>query len=82
MFITVFVLLVATLQKQCASIMQKREKGKPSAGLIIKGLFLFFFFAKILMNRGRCTRIYSLYKNAYKGAFFPNIKALKGDKNE
>ena len=38
------VLLVATLEKQCGSISQKRGKGKPSAELLFKGLFLFFFF--------------------------------------
>ena len=50
MFITAFVLfmgvvlLVAALPKQGGSMSQKREKGKPSAGLLFKGLFLFFFF--------------------------------------
>ena len=38
------VLLGATLPKQCGSISQKREKDKPFAGLLFKGLFLFFFF--------------------------------------
>ena len=52
MFIMAFVLfmgvvlLVAALQKQCGSISQKREKSKPSSGLIIKGLFPFFFLLK------------------------------------
>ena len=50
MFMTAFVvfvgvvLLLATLPKQCASISQKREKDKPFAGLLFKGLFYFFFF--------------------------------------
>ena len=53
MFITAFVLFMgvvcvvcwfATLPKQCGSISQKREKGKPFAGHLFKGLFLFFFF--------------------------------------
>ena len=52
MFMTAFVLfmgvvlLLATLPKQCASISQKREKGKPFAGLLFKGLFYFFFLLK------------------------------------
>ena len=55
MFITAFVLFMgvvcvvcwfATLPKQCGSISQKREKGKPFAGLLFKGLFYFFFLLK------------------------------------
>ena len=52
MFMTAFVvfvgvvLLLATLPKQCGSISQKREKGKPFAGLLFKGLFYFFFLLK------------------------------------
>ena len=52
MFIMAFVLFMgvvllgATLQKQCGAISQKREKGKPSAGLLFKGLFYFFFLLK------------------------------------
>ena len=38
--------LFATLPKQCGSISQKGEKDKPSAGLILKGLFRFFFLLK------------------------------------
>ena len=76
------VLLVATLPKQCGSISQKREKSKPSAGLIIKMLYPFFFFAKILTNLGGYTRMYPVYKNAYKRPFCPNIKTLKRRKNE
>ena len=38
------VLSVATLPKQCGAISQKREKGKPSAGLLSKRVVLFFFF--------------------------------------
>ena len=40
----VVVLLVATLPKQGGSISPKREKSKPPAGLLFKGLFPFFFF--------------------------------------
>ena len=40
------VLLVATLPKQGGSISQKREKDKPFAGLLFKGLFYFFFLLK------------------------------------
>ena len=40
------VLSVATLPKQGGSISQKREKSKPSAGLLFKGLFYFFFLLK------------------------------------
>ena len=82
MFITAFVLLGATLPKQGGSISQKREKSKPSAGLLFKGLYPFFFFVKILTNRGRYTRMYPVYKNAYKRPFCPNIKTLKRRKNE
>ena len=52
MFMTAFVLfmgvvlLVATLPKQGGPISQKREKSKPSAGLLFKGLFYFFFLLK------------------------------------
>ena len=52
MFMTAFVvfvgvvLLVATLPKQCGSISQKREKDKPFAELLFKGLFYFFFLLK------------------------------------
>ena len=76
------VLLVATLPKQCGSISQKREKGKPFAGLLFKGLFYFFFFVKILKIKAGYTRMYPVYKNAYKRPFCPNKKALKGEKNE
>ena len=88
MFIMAFVLftgvvlLVAALPKQGGSISQKREKSKPSAGLIIKMLYPFFFFAKILTNSGRYTRMYPVYKNAYKRPFCLNIKTLKRRKNE
>ena len=50
MFIMAFVLfmgvvlLVATLPKQGGSMSQKREKSKPSAGLLFKRVVLFFFF--------------------------------------
>ena len=40
------VLLLAILLKQCGSISQKREKDKPFAGLLFKGLFYFFFLLK------------------------------------
>ena len=33
-----------------------------------------------MINRGGCTRMYPLYKNAYKRLFRSNIKALKGEK--
>ena len=52
MFIMAFVLfmgvvlLVATLPKQGGSMSQKREKSKPSAGLVIKMLYSFFFLLK------------------------------------
>ena len=53
MFMTAFVLfmgvvsLVETLlPKQGGSISQKREKDKPFAGLLFKGLFYFFFLLK------------------------------------
>ena len=76
------VLLVAALPKQGGSISQKREKDKPSAEPLFKGLFYFFFFAKILTNRGGYTRMYLVYKNAYKRLFCSNIKTLKRRKNE
>ena len=40
-----------------------------------KGVVSFFFFVKILINRGWCTRMYLLYKNVYKRPFCSNIKA-------
>ena len=53
MFMTAFVLfmgvvsLVETLlPKQGGSISQKREKDKPFAELLFKGLFYFFFLLK------------------------------------
>ena len=76
------VLLLATLPKQGGSISQKRKKGKPSAGLLFKGLYPFFFFAKILKIKAGYTRMYPVYKNTYKRPFCPNKKALKGEKNE
>ena len=88
MFIMAFVLFMgvvllgATLPKQGGSISQKREKSKPSAGLLSKRVVLFFFFVKILTNRGRYTRMYPVYKNAYKRPFCLNIKTLKRRKNE
>ena len=88
MFIMAFVLFMgvvllgAALPKQGGSISQKREKGKPSAGLLFKGLYPFFFFAKIFTNRGGYTRMYPVYKNAYKRPFCLNIKTLKRRKNE
>ena len=36
----------ATLQKSVAPLIKRGEKGKPSAGLIVKGLFRFFFLLK------------------------------------
>ena len=63
MFMTAFVLfmgvvlLVAILPKQCGSISQKREKGKPLAGLLSKRVVLFFFFVKILKIKAGYTRI-------------------------
>ena len=88
MFMTAFVLfmgvvlLVAILPKQGGSISQKREKDKPFAGLLFKGLFYFFFFVKILKIKAGYTRMYPVYKNTYKRPFCPNKKALKGEKNE
>ena len=82
MFITAFVLLVATLPKQCGSISQKREKGKPSVELLSKRVVLFFFFVKILKIKAGYTRMYLVYKNAYKRPFCLNIKTLKRRKNE
>ena len=77
------VLLVATLPKQGGSISQKREKGKPSAGLLSKRVVsVFFFFAKILIIRVGCIRMCLPYKNAYKRLFCSNIKALTRRKNE
>ena len=53
MFMTAFVVFVGVvslvetlLPKQGGSISQKREKNKPSAGLLFKGLFYFFFLLK------------------------------------
>ena len=80
MFMTAFVvfvgvvLLVATLPKQGGSISQKREKCKLSAGLLFKGLFYFFFFVKILIIRVGYTRMYLVYKNAYKRPFWTFIQ--------
>ena len=70
----VVVLLVATLPKQGGSISQKRGKGKLSAGLLFKGLFYFFFFVKILIIRVGYTRMYLVYKNAYKRPFWTFIQ--------
>ena len=81
MFITAFVLLVATLQKQYGSISQKREKSKPSVGLLSKRVVL-FFFVKILTIKAGYTRMCLLYKNAYKRLFCSNIKVLTRRKNE
>ena len=36
---------------------------------ILKGLFPFFFFVKILIIRGGCTRMYPVYKTRIKGRF-------------
>ena len=75
MFMTAFVLfmgvvlLVAILPKQCGSISQKREKGKPLAGLLFKRVVSVFFFVKILIIRGGCTRMYPVYKTRIKGRF-------------
>ena len=88
MFIMAFVLFMgvvllgATLPKQCGSISQKREKGKPSVGLLSKRVVLFFFFVKILTIRAEYTRMYPPYKNAYKRLFCPDIKVLTRRKNE
>ena len=49
------VLLLASLPKQCGSISQKREKGKPSAGVLFKRVVL-FFFVKILKIKAGYTR--------------------------
>ncbi|WP_432635910.1 hypothetical protein, partial [Candidatus Avelusimicrobium sp.] len=61
--------LFATLQKQCGFISQKREKGKPSAGLIFKGVVSFFFFVKILINRGGRPGCIHCIKTRIKGRF-------------
>ncbi len=45
----------------------------------VQGL-LSFFFVKILIDCGGRTRMYPLYKNAYKRPFCSNIKVLKGEK--
>ena len=88
MFMTAFVLfmgvvlLVATLPKQGGSMSQKREKSKPSAGLLFKRVVLFFFFVKILTIKAGHTRMYLPYKNVYKRPFCSNIKALTRRKNE
>ena len=76
------VLLGATLPKQGGSISQKREKSKPSAGLLSKRVVLFFFFVKILKIKVGYTRMYPVYKNAYKRPFCSNIKVLTRRKNE
>ena len=75
------VLLLATLPKQCGYTSQKRGKGKPSAGLIFKGV-VSFFFVKILIIRSGYTRMYLSYKNVYKRPFCSNIKALTRRENE
>ena len=41
---------------------------------ILKGLFPFFFFVKILIIRGGYTRMYLSYKNAYKRPFWSFIQ--------
>ena len=51
-------------------------------GPFLKGVVSFFFFVKILINRGGRTRMYPPYKNAYKRPFCSNIKALTRRKNE
>ena len=47
-----------------------------------KGVVPFFFFVKILTIRAEYTRMYPLYKNAYKRPFCLNIKVLTRRKNE
>ena len=41
---------------------------------LLKVLFPFFFFAKILNIRTGYTRMYPVYKNAYKRPFWPFIQ--------
>ena len=75
------VLLVATLPKQCGSISQKREKVSRPQDFFLNGCIR-FFFAKILKIKAGYTRMYPVYKNAYKRPFCLNIKTLKRRKNE
>ena len=82
LFMGVVLLVETLLPKQGGSISQKREKDKPFAGLLFKGLFYFFFFVKILKIKAGYTRMYPVYKNTYKRLFCPNIKTLKRRKNE
>ncbi|WP_432635734.1 hypothetical protein, partial [Candidatus Avelusimicrobium sp.] len=65
-----------------ASLVKRGKKVSRPQDLFLKGLFRFFFFVKILINRGGRTRMYPLYKNAYKRPFCSNIKALIRRKNE
>jgi hypothetical protein len=80
----VAVSLVATLQKQCGSTSQKREKAsRPiGCGVVLFKRVVVFFFVKILTIKAGYTRMYLPYKNAYKKPFCPNIKVLTRRKNE
>ena len=89
MFMTAFVLFMGVvslveilLPKQCGSISQKREKVSRPQDFFLKGCIRFFFFAKILKIKAGYTRMYPVYKNAYKRPFCLNIKTLKRRKNE
>ena len=61
-------------QNRVAPLIKRGEKSKPSAGLLFKGLFYFFFFVKILIIRVGYTRMYLVYKNAYKRPFWTFIQ--------
>ena len=69
-------------QNSVAPLGKRGKKSKPSAGLLSKRVVLFFFFVKILKIKVGYTRMYPVYKNAYKRPFCSNIKNLKRRKNE
>ena len=68
-------------QNRVAPLVKRGKKVSRLQDFFLKGCFI-FFFVKILKIKAGYTRMYPVYKNAYKRPFCPNKKALKGEKNE
>ena len=69
-------------QNSVAPLVKSGKKVSRPQDFFLKGCIRFFFFAKILKIKAGYTRMYPVYKNAYKRPFCPNIKTLKRRKNE